>query len=112
MRYEKESDDVKLTLSKKAGTLTCALASTLNQQFYDVPYHGDAYFSAPTCPSRSLATLPLNYFRPQLTGAMGNVMLQCSRLDLGEPICLIRVHSNTIKFLLTTTSPKTRIGST
>lgn len=36
-RYEKERGDAKLTLSEKAGTLTCVLTSTLDPQLYDVP---------------------------------------------------------------------------
>ena len=36
-RYEKERDDAKLTLSGKAGNVTCVLSSTLDPQIYDVP---------------------------------------------------------------------------
>ena len=36
-RYEKERDDAKLTVSGKAGSVTCVLSSTLDSQLYDVP---------------------------------------------------------------------------
>jgi peptidoglycan/xylan/chitin deacetylase (PgdA/CDA1 family) len=36
-RYEKERDEAKLTLSGKAGSVTCVLSSTLDPQLYDVP---------------------------------------------------------------------------
>ena len=36
-RYEKERDDAKLTVSGKAGSVTCVLSSTLDPQLYDVP---------------------------------------------------------------------------
>lgn len=36
-RYQRERDDAKLTVSEKAGSLTCVLRSTLDPKLYDVP---------------------------------------------------------------------------
>jgi peptidoglycan/xylan/chitin deacetylase (PgdA/CDA1 family) len=36
-RYEKERDEAKLTISGKAGSVTCVLKSSLNPQLYNVP---------------------------------------------------------------------------